>query len=74
MPWLRSLVKTGDSVMVTIPAIIVRRWTKAGVVAVNMELDGDSLVLTPQVLQNRRYTGVKFTPKEGAHGNPDDQS
>lgn len=67
MPWLRNLVKTGDSVMVTVPAKIARRWAKAGVVAVVLELQGDGLLVTPQVLVDRHYRSVQIPLEEAAH-------
>lgn len=70
MPRLMNLVKTGRSIMVTIPAPIARRWAKAGVVAIVWELQGDSLLATPQVFVERHYRPVKIPLQEVPHAGP----
>ncbi len=67
MDWLHKLVKAGDSTMVTIPMPIVKRWRKAGVSAVVITLTQDGLLITPQVLVERRYQPAHLTLKEDPH-------
>ncbi len=74
MPWLRNLVRTGDSIMVTIPAPIARRWAKAGAVAVLWELEGNTLRATPQAISDHHYRPARLTLEEDANGTPHDKS
>ncbi len=67
MGWLHKLVKMGDSTMVTIPMPIMRRWRKAGVVAVDIEATQDGLIITPQVLVDRHYHPIHPDLKEDPH-------
>lgn len=69
-----KLVRTGDSIMVTVPAPVARRWLKAGAVAVAWELDGDTLRATPQVFVEHRYHDIRVPLKEVANAGHNDKS
>ncbi len=60
--------------MVTIPSKVAKRWAKAGVVAVYWELNGDTLVATPQVMIERHYHDARTTPQEVANAGHNDKS
>ena len=69
---IHKLTRSGDSYQVTIPIEIGRRWTQADVVAVQVELVGETVVITPitlRVLRNLRDLGGR-EEGSGAGRNP----
>lgn len=62
-------MRAGDSVMVTVPAQVARKWKKAGAVAILWELDGEVLRATPQTIVEHHYHLVRVPLEEEPDAN-----